>query len=37
MNGLSKIMKSIAEKLIMILMAAGLILFFEISWLLMNW
>jgi len=32
-----KLMKSITEKLIMILMAAGLILFFEISWLLMNW
>lgn len=32
-----KLMRSITEKLIMILMAAGLILFFEISWLLMNW
>lgn len=32
-----KLMRSIAEKLIMILMAAGLILFFEIAWLLMNW
>lgn len=32
-----KLMKNITEKLIMILMAAGLILFFEISWLLMNW
>ena len=30
-------MKSIAEKLIMILGAVGLILFFEISWLIMNW
>lgn len=32
-----KLMKSITEKLIMILGAVGLILFFEISWLILNW
>ena len=34
---MKKLMKSIAEKLIMILSAVGLILFFEISWLILNW
>lgn len=34
---MKKIMRSITEKLIMILAAIGLILFFEISWLTMNW
>lgn len=33
---MKKVMRSITEKLIMILAAIGLILFFEISWLIMN-